>query len=73
MFHKRVTTGEVAVLAGTLMAALILLGLLGFGILLWRAPSDTEVAASLTRYSSISLGSGVAIGCGAWLVRRIMD
>jgi len=53
-------------------ALLIILGFIGLALRLFRAPQNPATAAALTRYSCWSLGIGLAIAAGYWLIRHLL-
>ncbi len=70
---KPPTASEYAVLAMGTATLLIVLGLVGFGFVLFAAPANEKTVATLIWYSAVSLGLGVLIALAYWIVRRILD
>jgi hypothetical protein len=70
---KKPTPSEYTVLIVFISVVFIVLGLVAI-VAGFRAPTDKhELAAALEYRGAWSLGIGIAIALGFWLVRRIMD
>lgn len=70
---KTPTPSEWRVIAAVVSGVFLLLGVTGFGVLVFAAPQKPELAAALVQSSSWSLGIGLTICFGWWLFRRLRD
>jgi hypothetical protein len=70
---KETTPSEWAVLLYAFCVLLVLAGSAGLVVSIFASAEKHELAVALAYHSLWSLGAGLIIGFGVWLVRRLLD
>jgi L-asparagine transporter-like permease len=70
---KRPTPTEYGVIAILFSVIFIILGIIALVVAFRAPPEKHELAVALAHRGFWSIGIGVAIGVGYWLIRRLKD